>query len=450
MKNIVLFLVLLLPVFVQAQTELIEPALTGEELINHLQANYSVTNAQSYNAARDAMFEEIDGPDGMISCVYTGYTISFTDRSDAQGSQAPDDFNTEHVWPQSFFDSELPMRSDIHHLYPTRVDVNGARSNFPFAEIQDNQTDSWWRTGDIGRTSIPTSNIDEYSELLNGTSFEPREDLKGNIARSIFYFWTIYQNNPDVVNDGTNNEAFFEDMQHVLLQWHIQDPVDSTEVNRSIQIEEVQGNINPFIHDTTLVRRAYFGAPGIVEDTLANPIQGMVKNITESTLELVYQEQEHDTTIQFSYTEQLLLQDTMEVAYLISNYDSLYAVAIEWEARTEQGERVATVITVFEFEAPGLTSTEIEDIPLRVTLSQNYPNPFNPGTTISYSIDSPGMVSLALYNASGAKITTLVDEFQTQGEHRVQFSAENLASGLYLYRIDFEGHAITKKMTIIK
>lgn len=244
------------PIF--AQTDLIEPTLTGSDLISYLENNYYVTNAQSYSGARDAMFEDIDGPDGMITCVYTGFTISFTDRQDAQGNQSADDFNTEHIWPQSFFSSDLPMRSDIHHLYPTRVDVNGARSNFPFAEINDQQTSTWYREGSK-MSSIPGSNIDEYSELLSGTSFEPREDHKGNVARAIFYFWTIYQNNSAIINDETDNEAFFNGMKDVLLEWHDTDPVDSTEVERSILIEGVQGNRNPFIHDTTLVRRAFFG-----------------------------------------------------------------------------------------------------------------------------------------------------------------------------------------------
>ena len=243
----------------QAQSDFIHPSKTGTELIDSLQLNYSVTSPQSYNAARDAMFEQIDKKNGnQISCVYTGYTITFTDRQDAQGNQSASDFNTEHIWPQSFFDSDLPMRADIHHLYPTRVDVNGARSNFKFAEIPDQNTNVWYRENS-NQTSIPTENIDEYSELLNGTSFEPREDHKGNVARAIFYFWTIYQDNSSIVNDGTDNAAFFDGMKDDLLKWHDLDPVDQEEAARSLAIEQVQGNRNPFVHDTTLVRRAFFG-----------------------------------------------------------------------------------------------------------------------------------------------------------------------------------------------
>ncbi len=265
---------LLVTTSVLAQNEFIHPTKTGTELIDSLQQNYSVTNAQSYNAARDAMFEQIDKKEGsQISCVYTGYTITFTDRQDAQGgNNEPSDFNTEHTWPQSFFDQASPMRTDIHHLYPTRQDVNAARSNLKFDEIPDENTNTWYRENS-NQSSIPVSNIDEYSELLSNTSFEPREDHKGNVARALFYFWAIYQDNSNVVNDATDNEAFFNSMKDVLLSWHDADPVDQAEVDRSTAIESVQGNRNPFIHDTTLVRRAFFGGmPVSAEDESQIPV----------------------------------------------------------------------------------------------------------------------------------------------------------------------------------
>ena len=240
-----------------AQTDDIATGLSGDELIAFLQANFSITDEQSYNAARDAMFGSIDNVGGTVRGVYSGQELTAANRTEAQNQG----FNTEHVWPQSFFNQIIPLRSDIHHLFITRSDVNSARSNFPFAEIPDEQTDRWYRdTGN--QTSIPDTNIDEYSELNNNTSFEPREDHKGNIARAVFYFWAIYQNDPAITGDESDNEAFFDGMKDVLLQWHDQDPVTQEEVNRSIDIEVVQGNRNPFIHDTTLVRRAFFGGEG--------------------------------------------------------------------------------------------------------------------------------------------------------------------------------------------
>ena len=97
---------------------------------------------------------------------------------------------------------------------------------------------------------MPSSNIEEYSEN-HGSYFEPREDRKGDIARTIFYFYTMYSE----IVDG----VFFSIQKEVLKTWHNQDPVDEEEITRTWQIAGYQDNKpNPFILDETLIQRAYF------------------------------------------------------------------------------------------------------------------------------------------------------------------------------------------------
>ncbi len=258
---------MLLTTVSMAQNSSIFPGKTDSLLIVDLRSNYYPTTPKDYNEARDSMYTSIDvDATDSLTCVYSGL------RAKADGSRTPSNgsltFNTEHTWPQSFYDNEEPMRGDIHHLYPTWSSPNQSRSNHPFAEVQDNLTTSWWYWANGGSiNTIPSSNINSYSEYYNDT-FEPREDHKGNVARAIFYFWTMYQNNTHVVNDSQDNHAFFDGMKSTLYQWHQQDPVDAEEVARSLEIEEVQGNRNPFIHDTTLVRRAYFPSTGSSSSTM--------------------------------------------------------------------------------------------------------------------------------------------------------------------------------------
>ncbi|RNC83093.1 MAG: T9SS C-terminal target domain-containing protein [Balneola sp.] len=83
-------------------------------------------------------------------------------------------------------------------------------------------------------------------------------------------------------------------------------------------------------------------------------------------------------------------------------------------------------------------------------LLQNYPNPFNPSTTISFSLPQSGDVSLKVYNAIGMEMGTLVDEFYSAGQHRVQFDASSLASGIYIYSLEFGGVKQTRKMLLLK
>tara|TARA_R110002096_G_scaffold97694_22_gene217868 strand:+ start:2744 stop:4792 length:2049 start_codon:yes stop_codon:yes gene_type:complete len=83
-------------------------------------------------------------------------------------------------------------------------------------------------------------------------------------------------------------------------------------------------------------------------------------------------------------------------------------------------------------------------------LSQNYPNPFNPETNISYQISKPTHVQLNVYDVSGRKVATVVDEFKAIGSYNVVFNAKHLASGTYVYRIITDIYTKEQKMTLLK
>lgn len=100
------------------------------------------------------------------------------------------------------------------------------------------------------------------------------------------------------------------------------------------------------------------------------------------------------------------------------------------------------------------TLTDVEgqpsSIPDKYSLSQNYPNPFNPVTAIKYSIPNEGFVSLKIYNVLGSEVATLVNEFKNAGSYNVSFSAENLSSGVYYYKLKSGTFVETKKMILLK
>jgi hypothetical protein len=98
----------------------------------------------------------------------------------------------------------------------------------------------------------------------------------------------------------------------------------------------------------------------------------------------------------------------------------------------------------------GIQDQEIVEVPASFSLAQNYPNPFNPTTTIQFSLPQAGNVALKIYNVLGEEVKTLVNEFRQEGKHSVQFNANNLASGIYLYRIQAGSFVETKKMILIK
>jgi hypothetical protein len=106
----------------------------------------------------------------------------------------------------------------------------------------------------------------------------------------------------------------------------------------------------------------------------------------------------------------------------------------------------------FSYSGSSFTSVKQTDgqQPKNFSLSQNYPNPFNPVTEIRYSVPQSGAVTLKVYNLLGQEVATLVNREQKAGDYTVNFSASNLASGVYIYKIRSGEFSLAKKMTLLK
>jgi len=112
-------------------------------------------------------------------------------------------------------------------------------------------------------------------------------------------------------------------------------------------------------------------------------------------------------------------------------------------------EEVNDGYPIFLFQVPTSSDPEVE-VPHDLTLSQNYPNPFNPSTVISYEITAQQHVRLSVYDVTGRLITVLVDQQQAPGEYQVTWDAGQLASGVYIYRLESGGQILTRNMTFVK
>ena len=95
-------------------------------------------------------------------------------------------------------------------------------------------------------------------------------------------------------------------------------------------------------------------------------------------------------------------------------------------------------------------SEKVTTIPEKLNLSQNYPNPFNPITTIEYNLPKEGRVTLKIYDVLGQEVITLVHGKQRSGSHKVNFNGSNFATGIYIYRLIFDGQENIRKMVLIK
>jgi hypothetical protein len=102
----------------------------------------------------------------------------------------------------------------------------------------------------------------------------------------------------------------------------------------------------------------------------------------------------------------------------------------------------------------GPTTTDIADnsksIPDQFHLASNYPNPFNPATNISFTLPRSTHVQLDVYNTTGRHVKSLVDKQVPAGQHRVNFQASDLPSGVYLYRLQTDEYTESRKMLLVK
>lgn len=93
---------------------------------------------------------------------------------------------------------------------------------------------------------------------------------------------------------------------------------------------------------------------------------------------------------------------------------------------------------------------EVDFMPGQFQLSQNFPNPFNPITTIKFQISVESKVILRVFNILGEQVAELLNEFKKEGIHQVDFSAQNLASGTYIYSLSVNGFTLNRKMILTK
>jgi len=206
-----------------------------EKLNTVISTNY---NQLTYSQVWTALTQTDEDPLNTANVILLYKGTSLAKFSNGSGSQSsdPDNWNREHVWAKShgFPSSSAFAYTDIHHLRPTDISVNSSRGNLDF-DLSDSPL-----------SEAPANRVDS-------DSFEPRDAVKGDVARMILYMDVRYQgldgSTPDleVVNRITSTGEAKLGKLCTLLTWHEQDPVDSFEQTRNARAYEFQGNRNPFI-----------------------------------------------------------------------------------------------------------------------------------------------------------------------------------------------------------
>ncbi|MDG9690571.1 ribonuclease [Streptomyces sp. Alain-F2R5] len=206
---------------------------TGDSLKSSLHTIISDQTKLSYSAVWDALKVTDQDPadSGNVILLYSGIS-----RSKSLNGGDTGDWNREHVWAKSHgdFGTSTGPGTDIHHLRPEDVRVNSVRGNKDF----DN--------GGSGFT-------DSGGSLTDSDSFEPRDAVKGDVARMIFYMAVRYEGGDgwaDLEVNGSvdNGSSPYIGKLDVLKQWNDEDPPDAFEQRRNQVIyDDYQHNRNPFV-----------------------------------------------------------------------------------------------------------------------------------------------------------------------------------------------------------
>jgi len=289
----------------------------------------------SYNALRDSILpntdEDPNNPNNVI-LLYTGTSIP---KSEFGGMV--DEWNREHVWAKSHgdFGDYPPAGTDAHHIRPSNVWVNSCRGNKDF---------------DNGGWAI------YYNSYLAGysddDSWEPRDEVKGDVGRMIFYMAVRYEGDDgepdlemvDCIPSSPNNEPYHAKLT-TLLQWHIQDSVDAWEQSRNEKIyENWQHNRNPFIDHPEFADLIWGGSSvddnsGYqIPDTRLSNYPNPFSTCTTISFSTRHRDTENTEINIYNIKGQLIKQLS------IVNSQS----SIEWDGKDENGKQLPDGIYLFK------------------------------------------------------------------------------------------------------
>ena len=186
--------------------------LEGDSLVSSLRNIVSNYTYQSYDQAR-YILDETDADPNNSNNVILVYSQDSVSGVWDQGAT----WNREHIWPQSYLPTSI-MEADLHNLKPAYTSWNSSRGN------------------------------KYYGNALTTSTYLPNNQVKGDIARILFYMVIRYEA-LELTDNGNLivADSHYMGLLSVLLDWHYQDPVDDFERNRNEVIYTYQNNRNPFI-----------------------------------------------------------------------------------------------------------------------------------------------------------------------------------------------------------
>ncbi len=201
---------------------------------DHKEFTYTSSSTDTWDILKEAD-QDPQNPDNVI-LIYSGESVNA-----AQEYNNNNGWTREHVWAKSRgdFGTSRGAGTDCHHLKACSSSINSTRSNRAFG---------------VGGTEVIYNGLNTGNFIGVAYTFEPRDEVKGDVARMILYMAVRYNGEngePDLELTesvfGNTDKQPIHGMKSTLLKWHKDDPVDEFERNRNDVVFSYQENRNPFI-----------------------------------------------------------------------------------------------------------------------------------------------------------------------------------------------------------
>ncbi|WHF52557.1 endonuclease [Chryseobacterium gotjawalense] len=206
-----------------------------------------------------------NNPNGTTAYHYTKENLISSAATEGLG------YNREHMMPQSSFNSNYPMYSDLFFVIPTDAKINQLRSNYPYGIAGTPNYHTFTNGSKISKNGTPNS-------AYTGRVYEPNSEFRGDIARTLLYYVVRYEGKLNSFNyyngtspandtsplDGTEEKAYEDWFLAMLLQWHKNDPVSPKEIERNNTVYAIQKNRNPFIDHPEWVDKIWSQSPAVI------------------------------------------------------------------------------------------------------------------------------------------------------------------------------------------
>lgn len=202
----------------------------------------------SRREAWDALSEGAAVSEDQMKLFYTRRIISKTAKASGENQSQSDYWNREHLWPRSFGLKGTSADFDLHNLVPVDRTVNSSRGNKVF-----------------GLAHSPHHECEDCR--VSSNAWEPPSEVKGDIARVLFYMDVRYDVGQDTEMAQKYTDLSLQEIPNasrgefgplsILLSWHCEDDVSEEEKIRQEIVYKYQGNRNLFVDDSDLVEEVY-------------------------------------------------------------------------------------------------------------------------------------------------------------------------------------------------